>query len=77
MSKLRGGKPKKDRKKFPLSGSKKRTTPAPKPKTTPKVHHRSSPGPDPRKPWQRGGFKSKAAYDAAVKKDPRIKGWLE
>ena len=23
---------------------------------TPKVHHRSSPGPDTRKPWERGGM---------------------
>tara|TARA_Y100001963_G_scaffold151935_1_gene235758 strand:+ start:51 stop:224 length:174 start_codon:yes stop_codon:yes gene_type:complete len=29
-------------------------------------------GKDTRKPWQRGGFKNKAAYDAAVKKDPSI-----
>ena len=27
----------------------------------PKVHHRSSPGPDTRKPWERGGM-SEAEY---------------
>jgi len=33
-------------------------------------------GKDTRKPWQRGGFKNKAAYDAAVKKNPEIKDML-
>ena len=34
-------------------------------------------GVDNRPPWKRGGFKSKDAYDAAVKKDPKIKELLE
>ena len=34
-------------------------------------------GADNRPPWKRGGFKSKAAYDAAVKKNPEIKEILE
>ena len=38
---------------------------------------RSSPWPPGTPAWKKGGFKSKAAYDAAVKKDPRIKDWLE
>ena len=33
-----------------------------------KVHHRSSPGPDTRTPWERGGFKNKAEYDKLPKK---------
>ena len=34
-------------------------------------------GKDDRPPWERGGFKSEAAYNAAVKKDPEIKEILE
>jgi hypothetical protein len=33
-----------------------------------KIHHRSSPGPDTRTPWERGGFKNKAEYDKLPQK---------
>ena len=38
-----------------------------KSKPTMKVHHRSSPGPDTRKPWERGGM-SKPEYDKLPQK---------
>ena len=37
-------------------------------KAKPKVHHRSSPGPDTRTPWERGGFKNKAEYNKLPQK---------
>ena len=39
-----------------------------KPKPAMKIHHRSSPGPDTRTPWERGGFKNKAEYDKLPQK---------
>ena len=44
---------------------KKSTTPAVK------VHHRSSPGPDTRTPWERGGI-SKSKYDKLSRKDKKM-----
>ena len=44
---------------------KKSTTPAVK------VHHRSSPGPDTRTPWEIGGM-SKSKYDKLSRKDKKM-----
>jgi hypothetical protein len=47
---------------------KKKTSLKSKPASKLKIHHRSSPGPDTREPWERGGFKNKAEYDKLPEK---------